>query len=303
MFNLIGLGEILWDLLPAGRQLGGAPANFAYHANALGARAQIISRVGADQDGIDILNRIRSLRVDGRLIQIDGQSPTGTVSVELSEDGQPRYIIHENVAWDQIAATQEARAAVAEADAVCFGTLAQRGKNSQAAIQELVSLANPRALLILDINLRQHYYSEEIIEQSLRAANVLKVNDAELPVVSELLSLQGDVRDQLGELAQKFDLRLVACTRGARGSLLLGQGFWSENAGFHTEVADTIGAGDSFTAAMAIGLLQGWDLETINARANRVASFVASQPGGTPDLPPELCELFRHGSKAATQPT
>src|SRR5688500_6563481 len=194
MFNLIGLGEILWDLLPSGRQLGGAPANFAYHAKALGAAGTIISRVGADQNGMDILQRLRQLGLSTDLLQIDPDVPTGTVSVELEDDGQPRYIIHNNVAWDRIAATSESLSIAASADAICFGTLAQRSETSRASIHEILSQTKPEALRILDVNLRQSFYSAELIERSLRAANILKINDAELPILAALLGFIGDVR-------------------------------------------------------------------------------------------------------------
>ena len=288
MFTLIGLGEILWDLLPSGRQLGGAPANFAYHANALGARGTIISRVGQDANGADILTRLADLGLSVDLIQKDAEAPTGTVSVELSGDGQPRYIIHENVAWDRLSATKEALGTAAAADAICFGTLAQRSERSRAAIHELIAAAAPKAPRVLDVNLRQQFYSAEIIDRSLRAANVLKVNDAELPILAELCSIAGEQRAQLAELARRYDLRLVACTRGAHGSLLFSGGQWSEHPGVPTRVADTIGAGDSFTATMILGVLAGRALDAINDHANRVAAFVASQPGGMPPLPPDL---------------
>ena len=292
MFNLIGLGEILWDLLPSGRQLGGAPANFAYHAKALGANGTIISRVGSDQNGADILKRLRQLGLSTDLLQIDPDVPTGTVSVELEDDGQPRYIIHENVAWDRLAAKKETLRAAANADAICFGTLAQRSEQSRTSIHEILAQTKPNALRILDVNLRQRFYSGELIERSLRAANTLKINDAELPVLAELLRLTGDVRSELAELADRYSLQLVALTRGAHGSLLLANGRWSEHPGVPANVADTIGAGDSFTAAMALGYLVGWDLDKINDHANRVAAFVASQSGATPGLPAELRQQF-----------
>lgn len=290
MFNLIGLGEILWDILPSGRQLGGAPANFAYHANALGARGTIISRVGTDANGADILTCLAGLGLSVDLIQKDPDAPTGAVSVELSADGQPRYIIHENVAWDRLSATKEARIAAAAADAICFGTLAQRSETSRAAIHEILAAAALKALRVLDVNLRQQFYSAELIDRSLHAANVLKVNDAELPILAELFSLAGDPRAQIAELARRYKLRMVACTRGAHGSLLFSEGQWSEHPGVPTRVVDTIGAGDSFTATMILGVLAGRELDAINDHANRVAAFVASQPGGMPPLPPGLRE-------------
>jgi fructokinase len=296
MFNLIGLGEILWDLLPSGRQLGGAPANFAYHAKALGANGTIISRVGSDQNGADILSRLRELGLSTDLIQIDSDVPTGTVSVELESDGQPRYIIHQNVAWDRIAAKPETLRTAASGDAICFGTLAQRSETSRTSIHAILSQTKPETLRILDVNLRQSFYSGESIDRSLGTANILKINDAELPVLARFLSLTGDVRSQLAELANRYSLELIALTRGAHGSLLFANGRWSEHNGVPTNVADTIGAGDSFTAAMALGYLSRWDLDKINEHANRVAAFVASRAGATPDLPPELREPFAASS-------
>ena len=288
MFTLIGLGEILWDLLPSGRQLGGAPANFAYHANALGGTGLVISRVGSDQNGTDILNRIEQLNLSTECIQVDPTAPTGTVSVELAADGQPHYIIHQNVAWDKISADENARRAVAQADAICFGSLAQRNETSRNAIHQLLSLTKPTALRILDVNLRQNFYSAEILEQSLRAANILKINDAELPILAQLFSLPADTRAQLTELARRHNLQTIALTRGAHGSFLFHDGNFSDHPGLPTQVADTIGAGDSYTAALTLGLLANHNLDTINHHANRLASFVASQPGATPPLPPDL---------------
>jgi fructokinase len=291
-FKVIGLGEVLWDLLPAGRQLGGAPANFAYHAGALGAEARIISRVGDDANGREIIEQLGRLGIPTDCVELDPSRPTGTVGVELAADGQPKYRIHENVAWDAIAAEPASRTAVSAADAICFGTLAQRSEVSRRSIRALVELTPPAALRVLDINLRQHYFSAQLIEESLALANVLKVNDAELPQLAEMLGLDGDARAQLTRLAERFNLRLVACTRGGHGSLLLAAGRWSEHPGAATRVVDTIGAGDSFTAAMTLGFLAGWDLDRINEHANRLAAYVCSCAGGTPPLPEHLRAPF-----------
>lgn len=188
---VIGLGEALWDLLPAGPQLGGAPANFACHARALGARTQVITRVGNDDHGREIIRRFEAMGIDGAMVQMDEESPTGTVTVALSGNGIPAYTIHENIAWDRIAATPEALAAVRAADAVCFGSLAQRSEASRAAIQRLVAATPADALRIFDINLRQHFYGREIIGSSLQLANVLKLNDSELPVLAQMFGVEG----------------------------------------------------------------------------------------------------------------
>lgn len=291
-FKLVGIGEVLWDLLPGGRQLGGAPANFAYHACALGAEARLISRVGNDPLGREALSQLAGLGIPTDCIQVDDTLPTGTVSVEVAADGQPHYQIHENVAWDALRGEPASRRAIVGADAVCFGSLAQRREPSRSTIHALVAASPASALRIFDINLRQHYYSRELIEKSLALANVLKVNDAELPRLAEMFYLAGDVRSQILQLAQNHRLHCIACTRGGHGSLLYSEDRWSEHPGIPAKVVDTVGAGDSFTAAMTLGLLAGWDLDRINAHANEVAAYVCAFAGATPRLSPALQEAF-----------
>jgi fructokinase len=286
--KVVGIGEVLWDLLPGGRQMGGAPANFAYHACALGADGRVISRVGDDALGRELIDRLARLRVDTGCVEVDPALPTGTVSVEVSPTGEPHFIIDEGVAWDNLAGEAAGRAAVSVADAVCFGTLAQRREPSRSTIRSLVRAAPTAALRILDVNLRQHYYSREVIEESLAAGNVLKLNESELPRLAEMFGLNGGERSQISQLAERFRLRAVAYTRGGRGSLLFAEGRWSDHAGVPTKVVDTVGAGDAFTAAMTLGLLAGWDLDYINERANEVAAYVASCAGATPELPERL---------------
>ena len=282
-YKVLGIGEILWDLLPSGKQLGGAPANFAYHAHALGAEARPISRVGNDPLGREILDRLCTLGLPTDGVSVDPTAPTGTVSVELQPDGQPRFIIHENVAWDRLEALENV-----QADAICFGSLGQRCAPAQRAIRAMVAAAPDDALRVFDINLRQRFYSREIIESSLALSDALKLNDAELPVLAEMFGLGGDTRAQLAALAGRFRLRAVALTRGANGSLLLADGAWSEHPGLRVEVVDAVGAGDAFTAVWTLGLLAGQPLDEINRRANEVAAYVCSQSGATPPLPEPL---------------
>jgi fructokinase len=284
-FNVIGLGEILWDILAAGKQLGGAPANFAWHARALGANSRVISRVGADGPGREILQRLEKLGLPIDGIQIDPSAPTGTVTVELSADGQPRFTIHENAAWDRLALDEKALAAFRQADAISFGTLAQRSEASRATIQALLAAARPDALRIFDVNLRQTYFSRDVIASSLRLANAVKFSDAELPVLAELLGLRGTTPEQIEQLARQHAQWLVCLTRGAKGSLLFSDGQWADDPGAPVVVKDTIGAGDAFTAALAMGFLAGKPLEAINRHANRVARYVCSCEGATPLLP------------------
>lgn len=291
-FKLVGIGELLWDLLLDGPKLGGAPANFAYQAHVLGAESRIVTRVGNDELGHDALARLADLGMSAECVEVDDAAPTGTATVELKVDGQPRFTIRQNVAWDRLQGEAASRRVVAVADAVCFGTLAQRSAVSAVAIQAMVAATPRDALRIFDINLRQQFYSSAMIEDSLALANVLKVNETELPILARMFNLSGDVERQIVALAERHQLQAVAYTRGEHGSLLYAGGSWSVHPGISTNVVDAVGAGDAFTAAMALGLLAGWELDLINQRANEVASFVASCAGATPPLPERLRSPF-----------
>ena len=288
---ILALGEILWDLLPDGtKQLGGAPANFAYHAHGLGAHAQIVSAVGNDALGSELLSRLELLHVDRTLLTVDQKHPTGTVSVALGAQGQPEYIIHSGVAWDFIPLTSQLVAAAARADALCFGTLGQRSDVSRKTLRRAIAGGRPDALRICDINFRQAFFDRDGVDESLRICNVLKLNEDELPILARLLDLGGPA-DEIGllrSLITRYNLRLVAFTRGQRGSTLLTSSTLSECPAESVTVADTIGAGDAFTAAMVVGLLKGLDIELLHRQASRLAAYVCTQPGGTPRLPPEV---------------
>ncbi len=283
--TVVGVGELLWDILPGGKQLGGAAANFAYHAQMLGAESWLVSSVGNDALGHEILKRLDAMRLLSDGITIDPRAATGTVNVELTPEGQPKFTIQEDVAWDYLQASRFAKRVAARADAICFGSLAQRREVSRSAIRSLVATTRPDALRVFDINLRQHFFTPEIIQSSLALANVLKINDEELPVLARLFALPGSSEKQIAELARRFDLKLVALTCGARGSLFFSGGVYSKMEGLPAKVVDTVGAGDSFTAMLTLGILSGWDLDRINRRANEVAAYVVSQPGATPQLP------------------
>jgi fructokinase len=287
-YEILSVGEVLWDLLPNGKQLGGAPANFTYQCRSLGANARLVSRVGADDLGREILSHVRTLGLPIETLQVDPAAPTGTVEVALAADGQPHYTIREGVAWDRIAADGAALSLAARADAVCFGSLAQRGEISRRAIRTLVVAARPGALRVFDVNLRPPFVDREVVAESLDMANVLKLNDHELPELAAMVGIRGSVRETMAELARHFDLSVVALTRGHGGSLLLADGLWSDLPGRPVEVVDTVGAGDAFTAALVVGLLAGRTLDDINHHANEIAAFVCSRPGGTPALPGSL---------------
>jgi fructokinase len=292
-FILVGLGEILWDMLPEGKQLGGAPANFAYHAQAIGERGVVVSCVGDDKLGKEILSCLDELKLDRQYVSVDSRLPTGTVTVELDEDGKPDYTIHENVAWDYIPSNPELLSLASKIDAVCFGSLCQRSPVSQKTVRSFLAATGADCIRVFDINLRQSYFNREIINIMLELSNVLKLNDEELAVVANLLGITGSEIDVLSQLTERYGLRLIALTRGASGSRLYAQGEDSNHQGFPAQIADTVGAGDSFTAAMTLGLLNGKNLDIINEYANRVASFVCSQSGATPKLPDYLIQASR----------
>lgn len=295
-FRVVAVGEILWDLLPAERQLGGAPANFLQHARSLGADASLVTRIGDDALGREAVAMLRARGVATDLIQIDPSAPTGTVGVELGSDRQPRFTIHEQVAWDRLAVEDAALTAVRGADAVCFGSLAQRTPAGAEAVRRYVAEAPVAALRCFDVNLRPPFVQREVIAASLEQANVLKLNDQELPVLATMFGLGATEEGQLTELRRRYGLRLIALTRGAQGSLLVGEAGRSEQPAVTVEVADTVGAGDAFTAALVLDMLHGWPLDETHRRAAEVAAFVCTQPGGAPELPAVPRERFTGGS-------
>jgi fructokinase len=279
-----GIGELLWDVLPTGKQVGGAPCNFAYHAMQAGCESIVISAIGNDQPGDELLSSLAGLKLDCGFIQ--GNSfPTGTVTVTLNEKGQPQYVIHENVAWDNIELNQKTESKIKELDAVCFGSLGQRNPVSAATIQWVLSAVKPGCLKVFDINLRQHFFSPAIITKSLEFSDILKLNDEELPVLAGLFALTGEVKNQLMQLLNQFNLRCIVYTMGEKGSIILNDNEFSFLESPKVVVADTVGAGDSFTAVLISGLLKGVPLNEVHETANRIAAYVCTQKGATPVIP------------------
>lgn len=280
----IGLGEILWDVLPEGKKLGGAPANFAYHVNGLGGTGIPVSRIGDDALGREALTQLvkHGLNIDA--ISIDPTHPTGTVDAQVDGDGVATYVFPDDVAWDFLSMDDNAMSLASKADAICFGSLAQRSTPSREAIQSFLKAA-PQALKVYDINLRQDFYSREIIETSLALADVLKINDDELAIVSDMFGLPAGERESLTALMQAHELKLAVLTRGSQGSLILSLDDVSDLPGQPTDVVDTIGAGDSFTAAMTLAYLHGKSLDEINRYATQVAAYVCGQAGAMPVIP------------------
>jgi fructokinase len=288
-----GIGELLWDVLPKGKQLGGAPCNFAFHAMQAGFEAPVISAIGEDQDGEEIRQVMGRLGLDQRYVQIRPEYPTGTVSVTLDGSGIPDYTIHENVAWDHIQWTKELESLAGELDAVCFGSLAQRKQESGNTIQGFLKASKAECLRVYDINLRQSFYERDTVLDSLRMANVLKLNEDELPVLAGFLGLKGDEEAMLSSLLDDFQLSLIAYTKGSKGSWLLTSNESSHCEVPSVEVADTVGAGDSFTATLLAGTLNGLPLKKVHTIATEVAAFVCSQHGATPKLPERLLNQLK----------
>jgi len=300
--KVLGIGEILWDLLPAGARMGGAPTNFSCHAAALGANATVISCVGADVSGKSLLACLGEFGVATDGVSEDPGHPTGTVEVSLGSDGQPEYNICRDVAWDHLKVTPGLLGMAAAADAVCFGTLGQRSAVSRQTIRHLVAATRTDAVRVFDVNLRQDYFTADVIHESLQLANVLKLSDSELPVLAQLLDLEGSVDKQLQTLFVRYELAWIVYTRGAEGSILCSELEWQIHRGVPTTVRDTIGAGDSFTAAVTMGLLSGWSAAKISEIANEVAAHVCSCTGAVPVLPAHLRRSFQSSDSDVTAP-
>lgn len=276
---VIGVGELLWDVLPSGRRMGGAPVNFTYYAARGGCRALAVSALGRDASGDELLGEFRRIGLDDALVQRNG-FPTGSVDVKVDSQGVPTYDIHENVAWDHIEADAATLEAVSKADAVCWGSLAQRGEVSRGSILTMVDAAPEEALRVFDINLRQDYYDPETVTASLRRADLFKLNEDELVTLSSFYALCGEAEVRLRRLCEMFRLRYVVYTEGAVGSTVVcGDGAVSRIPTPHVEVADTVGAGDSFTATFVAMLLQGHTLRESHARAVEVAAEVCTCHG------------------------
>ena len=295
---ILGIGELLWDVLPDCMRLGGAPANFAVMAGRLGDRAAILSRIGRDELGRQAVDRLDPMPVETSFLEVDATHETGRVTVGFA-DNEPHYTIHQPAAWDFMKLSDEWVQLVARADAICFGSLAQRSLESRQTIQSLAAQSAASCIRIFDVNLRAPFYSAEVIEESLELATVVKMNEAEMPLVLEMLDLAMEesasdgprlsselLRQAAERLLQAFPtLELVAITRGSRGSLLVNRDEWDEHPGFPVKVADGIGAGDAFTAAIAHYLMRGSDLSTLNEAGNRWGGWMASQSGAMPALP------------------
>lgn len=277
--TVVAVGEILWDIFPDGRRIGGAPANFVYYASKLGESAVLVSRVGQDSPGIEALKACQASGLSTDFIQRDKRHPTGKVRVELDQHGQPRFEIEANVAWDFLEEDESFPGLVEKARVLYFGTLAQRSQKSRATIRNLLTLSPPDCLKVLDLNLRPPYLDREVIESSLTLADILKLSSDELKIIASLFAWKGTESKVIKKLLKEFSLRLVALTNGSEGSRILTTKKESRHPGYLVMVVDTVGAGDAFTAALVHGLLANFDLDRINALANQLASFVCTRKG------------------------
>ncbi|QDT37653.1 carbohydrate kinase family protein [Stratiformator vulcanicus] len=288
----VGLGELLWDIFEDGERPGGAPANVAYHANQLGLRGVIVSRVGSDERGNGLLDHLQTKSLSRRYVQQDETHPTGTVTVHNANTG-PAYSIHEDVAWDYIDATDDVLALMREADAICFGSLAQRTEQSRKTIQRCLDAGSENCLKVFDVNLRPPHNSADVMRPSATLCNVLKLNEDEVPDVAEMLGMAEREIEPFAKAFAESQNAIVAITLGSEGCLLSRGDEIHRAPSKQVEVADTVGAGDSFTAGLVYGLLHDWPLEKVGRFANRIGGLVASSEGAMPDLEDDFAQLKR----------
>jgi fructokinase len=305
---VVGMGELLWDCFSSSRRPGGAPANVAFHANQLGCRGTVLSRVGRDADGDELVAFLSAQGLQTQFIQRDETAPTGRVTVDTSVPGRPEYVIHENTAWDAIAFDPPTATLMKTAAAVCFGTLAQRSGTTRETIRRCLravpALDGPAAthpsgvaagcLKVYDVNLRQNWYQREWIDRSLGLADVVKLNHDEVQTIAAMFDLTEDRGEPFANaLQERFGATLVCITRAEHGCLLVGRGETVDVPGADVAVVDAVGAGDAFTAALIFALLNGWPLPSAGRFANAVGGLVTTRPGAMPPLAAEFEQLKR----------
>lgn len=285
---VVGMGEALWDVLPEGKKIGGAPANFAYHVSQFGLPSCVVSAIGDDALGKEIIENFTSKGLDQLIAEVP--YPTGTVQVEIDQTGIPMYDIKENVAWDNIPYTEHLDALAKRTKAVCFGSLAQRNVVSRETINHFLDTMpkDDDSLIVFDVNLRQGFYNKEILCKSMQNCNILKINDEELITVSRMFGYPGiDLQDKCWILLGKYNLKMLILTCGINGSYVFTPGNVSFQPTPKVEVADTVGAGDSFTAAFIASILKGKSVTEAHSIAVKTSAYVCTQKGAMPILPPE----------------
>lgn len=285
---VVGMGEALWDVLPEGKKIGGAPANFAYHVSQFGLPSCVVSAIGDDALGKEIIENFTSKGLDQLIAEVP--YPTGTVQVEIDQTGIPLYDIKENVAWDNIPYTEHLDALAKRTKAVCFGSLAQRNVVSRNTINHFLDTMpkDDDSLIVFDVNLRQGFYNKEILCKSMKNCNILKINNEELITVSRMFGYPGiDLQDKCWILLGKYNLKMLILTCGINGSYVFTPGNVSFQPTPKVEVADTVGAGDSFTAAFIASILKGKSVTEAHTIAVKTSAYVCTQKGAMPILPPE----------------
>ena len=290
MKKILGIGELVWDVFPEGKQLGGAPVNFAFFAKELGAEAYPVAALGTDELGDEAIQMLKPSGLSLDFIQRNSLD-TSRVLVTTDENGVPQYEIVENVAWDAMECNTEVLALASEADVICWGSLAQRSEKSRESILAILDAAPETCLMVFDINIRQKFYTAEVIEESLKRADILKLNEDELPIVCELFGIEGTQAEQISQIIERYDLKNVIFTQGAVCSEVYDvAGLVSRMDTPKVEVADTVGAGDSFTATYVTSILLGKTPLQAHEMAVKVAAFVCTQNGAINPLPSEyLC--------------
>jgi fructokinase len=280
--TIVAIGEVLWDCFPEGKQLGGAPFNFVYHAGKLGANSFLVTAIGNDKYGIEAKNKADKLDINTSLFQIN-EYPTGTVIVNTDVNGIPDYNISLPAAWDHIELREGDKNLIQQADVLCFGSLAQRNEVSRNTIQCLIDNASPSTLVVFDINLRQDFYNDEIIIRSLERTNILKLNEDELPIVSRIMGMDNkDEKETIEEISARYGISLIAYTKGKSGSYLYDTKEFSFLTTPKVNVLDTVGAGDAFTASIVKGYMESLNLRQIHQQAVELAAFVCTKQGATP---------------------
>lgn len=285
---VVGMGEALWDVLPEGKKIGGAPANFAYHVSQFGLPSCVVSAVADDALGNEIIENLNTKGLNHLIERVP--YPTGTVQVQIDQAGIPQYEIKENVAWDNIPYTARLEQLAERTKAICFGSLAQRNIVSRNTINRFLDAMpqTPDRLIVFDVNLRQGFYNKDILCNSMKRCNILKINDEELITVSRMFGYPGiDLQDKCWILLGKYNLKMLILTCGINGSYVFTPGNVSFQPTPEVEVADTVGAGDSFTAAFISGILKGKTVAEAHASAVRTSAYVCTQKGAMPVLPEE----------------
>lgn len=284
---VVGLGEVLWDMLPEGRKIGGAPVNFAYHAGQFGIDTMAVSAIGNDKLGEDTIAEMNGKHLNHIFPSVP--YPTGSVQVSLDEKGVPAYDIKENVAWDNIPFTNEIESVARSCRAVCFGSLAQRNAVSRSTIRKFIESTPSGCIRIFDINLRQNFYTSNVIRDSLELCNILKINDEEIMLVSRMFNYDSsNIENVCRTIMEDFSLEMVILTCGTKGSYIFTKGGVSFMPTPKVNVADTVGAGDSFTGSFCAAILRGLPVAEAHKKAVEVSAYVCTQNGAMPEIPESM---------------